>query len=191
MIRLALSQDQQADELLSSSPIALVIGLVLDQQITLEKAFVAPMLLQQRLGHPLDAQFIASLDPLTLEQAFKEKPALHRYPASMAKRVQEVCSLVATEYRNDASQIWSTAKSAEELLTRIKKLPGFGEMKAKIFLALLGKQLGVDFKGWREVAKPFGEQGTFMSLADIIDTESLEKVRIYKAEMKAKSKKSN
>lgn len=185
MTKLALSQDEEADKLLAKSPIALVIGLVLDQQITLEKAFVAPYLLMQRMGRPLDAQYIALLDPKILESMFKEKPALHRFPASMAQRVQEVCSHIAEEYDNDASKIWSSAANGDELFERIKKLPGFGEMKAKIFIALLGKQLGLDIDRWREVSKPFGDAGTFMSLADITDKQSLEKVREFKAAMKA------
>lgn len=189
MTKLALSQDENADKLLSESPIALVIGLVLDQQITLEKAFVAPYLLMQRMGHPIDAKYIAALDPKILENIFKEKPALHRFPASMAQRVQDVCAQIAKEYDNDASNIWSTATTAEDLYERIKRLPGFGEMKAKIFIALLGKQLGVDVNGWQEVSKPFGDAGTYMSLADITDKVSLEKVREFKSAMKASASK--
>ncbi|NNN18696.1 MAG: Fe-S cluster assembly protein HesB [Acidimicrobiaceae bacterium] len=187
MTKLAISQNRDADKLLSNSPLALLIGLVLDQQITLEKAFTAPLLLSQRLGEKLDAKNIASLDPVRLEQIFAAKPALHRYPASMAKRVQEVCTVIATDYGNNTSQLWQNAKDGKELYGRIKKLPGFGDMKARIFVALLGKQLGVDIPGWREVSQPFGEPGTFRSLADITDPDSLLKVREFKAEMKAKT----
>lgn len=185
MTKLMIAQEPEADSLLSSSPLALLIGLVLDQQITLEKAFTAPLLLSQRLGEALDARKIAALDPVQLENVFSEKPALHRYPAAMAQRVQEVCMVVATAYGNDASRIWTEAKDGKELLGRIRKLPGFGEMKAKIFVALLGKQLGVDAPNWREASAPFGEPGSFRSVADIRDLESLAKVREFKAEMKA------
>ncbi len=188
MTKLTIAQEPEADSLLSDSPLALLIGLVLDQQITLEKAFTAPLVLSQRLGEALDARKIAALDPARLENVFSQKPALHRYPAAMAQRVQEVCMIVAKEYDNDASRIWTEAKDGNELLGRIRKLPGFGEMKAKIFLALLGKQLGVDVANWREASAPFGEPGSFRSVADIRDAESLAKVREYKAEMKAQGK---
>ncbi|TAN28778.1 MAG: Fe-S cluster assembly protein HesB [Actinomycetota bacterium] len=188
MPKLAIAQNREADDLLSSSPLALLIGLVLDQQIPLEKAFTAPLLLSQRLGRELDASYIASLDPGELEKIFSEKPALHRFPAAMAKRVQEVCSTVSKSYGNDASQIWQNVKDGTELLNRIKKLPGFGEMKAKIFVALLGKQMGVNVPEWRKVSEPFGEPGSFRSIADITGTDSLARVREFKTEMKAKSK---
>ncbi len=188
MPKLVIAQNRDADQLLSDSPLALLIGLVLDQQITLEKAFLAPLLLRQRLGRELDASYIASLDPGELENIFSEKPALHRFPAAMAKRVQEVCRVVADKYGNDAIQIWQNAKGGAELLNRIKDLPGFGAMKAKIFVALLGKQLGVDVPGWREASEPFGEPGSFRSIADITDMDSLAKVREFKTEMKATSK---
>lgn len=188
MTTLALTQNEHADRLLSESPLALLIGLVLDQQITLEKAFIAPYLLQERLEEPLDASRIAEMEPSELEKIFSIKPALHRFPASMAKRVQEICTIVANQYDNDASQIWNLAQDGQDLKKRINKLPGFGEMKTKIFIALLGKQLGVSVKGWQEAAKPFGDPNTFMSIADITDAESLSRVRQYKAAMKAKSK---
>lgn len=188
MPRLTLSQDQEADELLSSSPLALLIGVVLDQQIALEKAFTAPLLLSQRLGEPLDARKIALMETDRLEKLFSLKPALHRYPSSMARRVQDVCIVVAEEYGNDASRIWREAENGKELYKRIKKLPGFGEMKAKIFIALLGKQLGLDVPNWREASAPFSEAGSYRSIADIRDKDSLSKVREYKAQMKAQAK---
>jgi uncharacterized HhH-GPD family protein len=188
MTKLTIAQEPEADSLLSDSPLALLIGLVLDQQITLEKAFTAPLVLSKRLGEALDAGKIAALDPAQLENLFSQKPALHRYPAAMAQRVQEVCMVVAKEYDNDTSRIWTEAKDGKELLGRIRKLPGFGEMKAKIFVALLGKQLGVDVANWREASAPFGEPGSFRSVADIRDADSLAKVREYKAEMKAQGK---
>ncbi len=191
MTKLVLTQNEQADQLLAESPLALLIGLVLDQQITLEKAFIAPYLLQERLGEPLDASRLAEIDPSELEKIFAIKPALHRFPASMAKRVQEICTVVASQYQNDASKIWKLAQDGQDLKNRINKLPGFGEMKTKIFIALLGKQLGLSVTGWQEAAKPFGDPNTFMSIADITDAQSLSRVRQYKAEMKAKSKTAN
>lgn len=188
MTNIALSQHQEADELLSRSPLALTIGLVLDQQISLEKAFLAPWLLEERLGHSLDAGKIASMDTDVLVEKFSIKPALHRFPASMAKRVQDVCGVIATDYGNDASQIWREAGDSEDLLKRIRALPGFGEMKAKIFVALLGKQVGLKLPGWEQVSAPFGDEGTFMSVADIVDRESLSKVREFKAAMKVRAK---
>lgn len=188
MTKLVLSQDQEADQLISESPLALVVGLVLDQQITLEKAFQGPLLLEKRLGKTLDAKSIASMQTATLEELFSEKPALHRFPSSMARRVQDLCITVVENYQNDAQRIWTEALDAKDLLTRINNLPGFGEMKAKIFIALLGKQLDLNIENWREVCKPFGEPGSYMSLADITDKESLAKVREYKAQMKAKAK---
>ncbi len=188
MVKLTISQNPEADALLSSSPLALLIGLVLDQQITLEKAFTAPLLLMQRIGEPLDAKKIASMDPQLLEEAFSEKPALHRFPTAMAQRVQDICEVVARDYGNDASRIWTDARDGKELFTRIQNLPGFGDMKAKIFVALLGKQLAIEVPHWREVSAPFGEPGSFRSIADIRDGESLTKVREFKAAMKAEGK---
>lgn len=185
MSKLALSQNIEADELLSSSPLALLIGVVLDQQITLEKAFIAPLLLKERLGEELDAGQIAHMNTERLEEIFSVRPALHRFPASMARRVQEVCMVIAREYGNDASNIWQGASSGEDLYRRLKKLPGFGEMKAKIFIALLGKQIGLTLSNWRDASAPFGEPGSYMSIADITDEESLARVREYKAAKKA------
>ncbi len=188
MVKLTISQNPEADALLSNSPLALLIGLVLDQQITLEKAFTAPLLLMQRIGEPLDAKKIASMDPQLLEKAFSERPALHRFPTAMAQRVQDICEVVARDYGNDASRIWNDAKDGKDLLGRIRKLPGFGDMKAKIFVALLGKQLAVTVPHWREASAPFGEPGSFRSIADIMDRDSLNKVREFKAAMKAEGK---
>lgn len=186
MAKLALSQNREADELLSRSPLALVIGMVLDQQITLEKAFLAPYLLKERLSGRLDAGHIASMDTAVLEKIFSEKPALHRFPASMARRVQEVCTIIARDYANDPTRIWIEATDGEDLKNRVQSLPGFGEMKAKIFIAFLGKQLGLTVPGWREVSVPFGEPDSTISIADIVDEKSLQKVREFKADMKAR-----
>ena len=186
--RLCLAQDPHADELLSDSPLALLIGMVLDQQIPLEWAFKGPLMLTQRLGRDLDAADLAGRDPDALAKLFSTPPALHRFPGSMAGRVQELCRIIADDYGNDAANVWQGAKDGNELLKRIEALPGFGKQKAKIFIALLGKQLGVRPKGWREAAGEFGEDKSFRSVADITSGKSLEKVRAYKKEMKAAAK---
>ena len=185
---LCLAQNPEADQLLTDSPLALLIGMVLDQQIPLEWAFTGPLTLRQRLGRDLDAADLAARDPDALAKVFATPPALHRFPGSMAGRVQEMCRVVADDYGNDAANVWAGVKDAGELLKRIEGLPGFGKMKAKIFLALLGKQLGVRPKGWREAAGEFGEERSHKSVADITDGKSLEKVRAYKKEMKAAAK---
>lgn len=187
-VQLHLAQDAEADRLLSESPLALVIGMVLDQQIPLEKAFTSPAVLVERMGRPLDAATIVAMDPAELEALFKERPALHRFPGSMAARVQEVCRVIAEDYGNRAEDIWQTAASGPELVARLKRLPGFGEHKARIFAALLGKQLSVRPDGWREASTPFGDDGTFLSVADITDGQTLDKVRATKAAAKAKAK---
>lgn len=184
---LCLSQDPDADALLTRDPLALLIGMVLDQQIPLEKAFSSPYVLTQRLGRDLDAADLAAYDPERLAEVFATPPALHRFPGSMAGRVQELCRVVAEEYGGDAAAVWDT-NDAKELLRRVKALPGFGEQKAKIFVALLGKQLGVRPRGWRDVCAPFGEPRTAMSVADITSGASLLKVRAYKKDMKAAAK---
>jgi len=185
---LCLAQNPDADRLLTDSPLALLIGMVLDQQIPLEWAFTGPLTLKQRLGRDLDAADLAGRDPDALAKVFATPPALHRFPGSMAGRVQEMCRVVAEDYDNDAANVWAGVKDADELLKRIEALPGFGKMKAKIFLALLGKQLGVRPKGWREASGDFGADRSYKSVADITDGKSLEKVRAYKKEMKAAAK---
>ena len=185
--KLALSQDPDADALLARDPLALLIGMVLDQQVPLEKAFSSPYVLTQRLGHDLDAREIASYEPEALATLFSTPPALHRFPGSMAGRVQELCKVIAESYDGDAAKVWDT-KDAGELLKRIKALPGFGEQKAKIFMALLGKQLGVRPRGWREACAPFGDEKTRISVADITDGKSLLEVRAHKQEMKKAAK---
>jgi uncharacterized HhH-GPD family protein len=187
---LHITGDDKADALLSRDPLALLIGMVLDQQVPIEKAFSSPVDLLQRLGGkgPLNAATIAAMDPEELGDIFRERPALHRYPGSMAGRVQAVCRVIVDEYGNKAENIWKGVQSGAELMDRLRTLPGFGEQKAKIFAALLGKQLGVCPEGWRKVTTPYGKEGSSLSVADITDPESLLKVRATKKAMKAKAK---
>jgi uncharacterized HhH-GPD family protein len=180
-----LSQRAEADALLDRDPLALLIGMVLDQQIPLERAFTAPYDLTRRLGHELDAAEIAGYDPDALVELFAQPPALHRFPKSMAGRVQQLCRVLVERYAGDPSTIWSDVPDAATLLARLKALPGFGEQKARIFLALLGKQRGVTPEGWREAAGAYGEEGAYRSVADIVDEQSLGRVRAYKQQVKA------
>lgn len=188
MVALHLSGDPEADRLLSEDPFALLVGMVLDQQIPLERAFSAPRDLKQRLGGHLDPGLLASMPPDKLAALFAERPALHRFPTSNAERVQKLARVVVEQYAGDASLIWRGARTGEELLERVSALPGFGEQKAKIFVALLGKQLGVRPPGWQKASRPFGEPGTHYSVADITGPETLAKVRAHKAQMKAAAK---
>ncbi|MEV4432159.1 HhH-GPD-type base excision DNA repair protein [Streptomyces sp. NPDC049555] len=187
---LHLAQQDEADELLSRSPLAALVGMLLDQQIPMEWAFTGPYTLAQRLGRDdLDAHEIAAYDPEALVELFSRKPAVHRYPGSMAKRVQQLCKYLVEHYDGEASAVWQDAASGPELLGRLVDLPGFGKQKAQIFLALLGKQFGVRPQGWREAAGAYGEEGSHRSVADITGPESLEKVRAYKQEVKRAAKK--
>jgi uncharacterized HhH-GPD family protein len=183
-----LAQEPAADELLDRDPLALLIGMVLDQQIPLEHAFSSPYGLVQRLGHDLDAHELADFDPDELAEVFARPRALHRFPRSMAGRVQQVCQALVDRYDGDVAGLWRDAADGRELLTRVKALPGFGEQKARIFVALLGKQRGVTPPGWREAAGAYGEDGVYRSVADITDAESLAKVRSYKQGLKAAAK---
>lgn len=187
---LRLAGEAAADALLSEDPLALLIGMVLDQQIPLDWAFRGPASMVERLALPvpLDAGQLAGMDPVALAEAFARPPSLHRYPRSMAERVQALAAAVAAEYANDASRIWTDAKTGSELRSRVRALPGFGEQKARIFVALLGKQFGVRPDGWQEASEPFGEPGSFRSVADIVDAESLAEVRRRKKEAKAAAK---
>jgi uncharacterized HhH-GPD family protein len=182
--QLYLSGNAEADRLLSQDPLALLIGLVLDQQVPLEWAFAAPAELRNRLGGKLDARSIARMDPEDLVKVFLERPALHRYPASMARRVHDLSRLLVESYDGKAENVWSADVDATELLKRLKKLPGFGDQKARIFLAFLGKQLGVRPDGWVDKSTPYGEPQSFRSIADIVDGQSLERVRLTKQQAK-------
>ena len=185
---ISMPVEPEANELLSRSPLALLIGMVLDQQVTLEKAFSGPLDLVRRLGHEPTTAELAEFDPVALADIFSERPALHRFPRAMAARVQEVAQLIMNEYDGDPVLLWTTAKTGAELLKRVSALPGFGAQKAQIFVALLGKRLGVQPPGWREAAGPFGADGSYISVADISDPESLGRVRAYKQELKAAAK---
>lgn len=187
-MNLQIAQDAEADRLVSEDPLALLIAMVLDQQIPLERAFSSPRDLKQRLGGRLNPAEIADMDPDRLVSVFSERPALHRFPAANAKRVQELCRIIMDEYDGSPETVWTTATSGEELLRRVRALPGFGEQKARIFVALLGKQFGVRPKGWQEAAGKFGEKRSFLSVADITDGASLARVRAYKQQMKAAAK---
>ena len=185
---ISLPVDDEANALLTRSALALLIAMLLDQQVPLEKAFSAPRDLVRRLGHGPTAEELANYNPEELAAVFGARPALHRFPKAMAARTQDLARLLVSEYQGDAAALWSTATSGTELLKRVTALPGFGEQKAKIFVALLGKQLGVQPPGWREAAGQFGDDGSYISVADIVDDESLGKVRSYKQTLKAAAK---
>ncbi|WP_446213287.1 HhH-GPD-type base excision DNA repair protein [Micromonospora sp. IBSANI012] len=185
---LSLPIDPEANRLLERSPLALLTGMVLDQQIPLEKAFTSPYVLAQRLGHEPDARELAGYDPEALVEIFARPPALHRFPKAMAARVQQVCQVLVDRYDGDAARLWSDAADGRELLRRIGELPGFGKQKAQIFVALLGKRYDVRPDGWREAAGGYGEPDAYRSVADITDPESLRRVREFKQQMKAAAK---
>jgi uncharacterized HhH-GPD family protein len=185
---LPFTEDPQANEYLVKDPLALLIGMVLDQQVPLEKAFAGPWDLRRRLGKELDATMIAGMAQDEFAAYFIERPALHRFPASMAARVQDLCRLLVEDYGGDAAAVWTTAKTGDELLKRVKALPGFGEHKARIFVALLGKQLGVRPDGWEKAAGAFGEPGSLASVADIDSPGALIAVREHKRAVKLAAK---
>lgn len=182
---LNLPVSAEANELLTRSPMALLIGMLLDQQVPLEKAFSSPLELVNRLGHEPSAAELAEFDPEALAAVFSQRLALHRFPRAMAARTQDLARLIIEEYDGDPAAVWATAASGGELVARLAKLPGFGGAKAQIFAALLGKQLGVRPEGWREAAGRFGEDGSHVSVADIVDEQSLAAVRAYKKDLKA------
>ena len=181
-----LSQDPDADALLSQDNLALLLGMLLDQQIPMEKAFRGPYDLSQRLGHTPDAAELAAHPDLAA--VFAVPPAIHRFPGSMAGRVQELCRYLVAHHDGRAEHVWEGVGTGAELLARLKALPGFGEQKAKIFLALLGKQRGVQPTGWREAAGAYGEDGSLRSVADVTSKETLLQVRAYKQQQKAAAK---
>ena len=186
---ISLPVNPDANELLSRDPLALLIGMLLDQQVPLEKAFSGPRDLARRLGHEPTVGELADFDPDALAAVFSDKPALHRYPRAMAARTQDLARLIVDRYDANPAQIWTGAATGRELVARIAGLPGFGATKAQIFAALLGKQLGVRPPGWQEATGPFGQEGSRISVADITDRDSLAEVRAYKLQRKAAAKK--
>ncbi|EPH43818.1 HhH-GPD-type base excision DNA repair protein [Streptomyces aurantiacus] len=186
---LHLAQQEEADALLSRSPLAALVGMLLDQQVPMEWAFAGPYTIAQRMrAADLDAHDIAAYDPDAFAELLSSKPAVHRYPGAMAGRVQKLCQYLVEHYDGQAEAVWRDVADGKELLRRLNDLPGFGKQKAQIFLALLGKQLGVRPTGWREAAGAYGAPKAYRSVADITGPESLQKVRAHKQEMKAAAK---
>lgn len=183
---LRLSQDPAADALLSRDPLALLLGMMLDQQIPMEKAFRGPEVLRDRLGHDLDAHELAERPDLA--ELFAVPPAVHRFPGSMARRTAELARYLVEHYGGDAAAVWSDARTGQDLLRRLAALPGFGDQKARIFVALLGKQVGVRPEGWREAAGAYGEDGVTRSVADVTGPETLLQVRATKQAAKQAAK---
>jgi uncharacterized HhH-GPD family protein len=176
-----------ADALLSTDPFALLMGMMLDQQFPMERAFAGPAKVNERFGS-LDPAAIAAADPEQFAALCSVPPAIHRFPRAMAARVQELATLVVRDYEGDASRLWATAASGAEISARLSALPGFGTQKAQIFVALLGKQLGVRPPGWSDAAGAYAEEGSFRSVADVRDTASLERVRAFKKDQKARAR---
>ncbi len=185
--KLPITGDPEADRLLEREPLALLVGMLLDQQVPMEWAFSSPARLKERLGGTLDASAIASMPSDELEALFKQRPALHRYPGSMAKRTQDLCRHIVDHFGGDPAGVWKGAETGEELFRRIRALPGYGEDKARIFLALLAKRLGRAPEGWEPFAGPFADD-TPRSVADIDSPAALERVREFKRAMKAEGK---
>lgn len=184
---LTIAQDPVADKLLSEDPFALVAGMLLDQQFPMERAFAGPAKILERFG-TLDPGAIAAAEPEAFADLCATPPAVHRYGRSMAGRIQALATVVVAEYAGRAEQIWQTADTGAELVKRLKALPGFGDQKARIFAALLGKQLGVRPEGWEKVCGAYAEPGSFRSVADVVDADSLLKVRDFKKQAKAAAK---
>lgn len=178
--QLHFTESEEANRLLATDGLALLIGMLLDQQFPMERAFYGPQLLKERLGEDLDEKRIASWDPEELEQIFRGPPAIHRYPASMAKRTQDMCAVLVDEYSGEASKLWETATSGADLLKRLKALPGFGEGKSRIFVGVLGKRMGVAPDGWEAVA------ADWPSIADVASFDDVYTLREKKKLMKAK-----
>lgn len=184
MAALTIAQDPAADRLLSDDPFALLAGMLLDQQFPMERAFAGPAKILERFG-TLEPKAVAAADPEAFADLCATPPAVHRYGRSMAGRIQELARVVRDEYGGDAAAIWRDVASGPELVARVRALPGFGDQKARIFAALLGKQLGVRPHGWREAVGAYGEEGSYRSVADVVDPESLQKVRDFKKAAKA------
>lgn len=181
---LQIAQDEDADRVLTESPFALLCGMLLDQQFPMERAFAGPARILDRFGS-LDPADIAAADPEEFAALCATPPAVHRYPGSMAARVQALAAQVVDEYDGRAERLWQEASTGRDLLARLQSLPGFGKQKSQIFVALVGKQLGVRPEGWEAAAGDYAESGSFRSVADVRDQASLEKVRAFKKEKKA------
>ncbi|MFI9382063.1 HhH-GPD-type base excision DNA repair protein [Kutzneria sp. NPDC052558] len=186
--KLCLAQEPDADALLSSDYLAVLSGMLLDQQINMEKAFKGPKVILDRMG-AFDVHLIADADPDEFAALVSTPPAIHRFPGAMAKRLQTLAQFLVEHYDGKVERIWTQGKpDGAEVLKRLVALPGFGDQKARIFLALLGKQLGVRPSGWREAAGAYGEDGSRRSVADVVDAQSLGEVRAFKKAAKAAAK---
>lgn len=183
---LYITGDAEADALLNRDGTALLIGMLLDQQVPMEWAFTGPATLQRRLGH-LDAATIAAMDPEAFVAVCCEKPAIHRFPASLGRRVHELCGALVEHHDGDGARVWADVADGAELYQRLRALPGYGDEKAKIFVAILGKRMGVTPIGWRDAAGKFGDDVP-RSVADITDPDSLARVREWKKAQKAAKK---
>ena len=183
-----ITGDPEADHLLSTSGNALLVGMVLDQQVPMEKAFAGPYVIATRMGGTFDVGAIAALEVDDFVAVCAEKPAVHRFPGSMGKRVHEVAQRLVEEHDGDALNLWSSTPDGATLKRTIAALPGFGDQKASIMVALLGKRWGVRPEGWREAAGAYGNDAEFRSVADVVDAESLQKVRAFKKQAKADAK---
>ena len=181
-----ITGDEHADQVLTDSPFALLVGMMLDQQYPMEHAFRGPAKVLDRFGS-IDPAAIAAADPEPFAALCATPPAIHRFPGSMAARLQELARIVTEEYDGDASRIWSGAADGRDLMKRVQALPGFGKQKAQIFVALLAKQLGVRPDGWERAVGAYAEEG-YRSVADVVDPSSLQKVRDHKKQMKAEAK---
>jgi uncharacterized HhH-GPD family protein len=175
------TENDEANKLLDTDPLALLIGMVLDQQVKMEKAFSGPYELKKRLGG-LDAKKIARMDPDKLDRVFRERPALHRFPGTMARRVQAMTQALVKDYGGDAGAVWRDAKDGDDLAARISKLPGFGEMKTKILISVLAKKFDVKPRGWENHA------ANWHTVADVDSPETMQQARMVKREMKARAK---
>jgi len=180
--RLHFTGNDEADALLAEQPLALLIGFVLDQQVPVQKAFSGPLELKRRIGN-LDASAIAGMDPGELDRAFRERPALHRFPGTMAMRTQELCAAIATDYDGDAARVWTEARDGKDLQQRLLDLPGIGPMKARSLIAILGKRFGIKPPGWEDVAPSHPTLGDVDSIEALLDYQA--KKRAHKAAMRA------
>ncbi len=186
---MAITGDQGADALLDRDPFALLAGMLLDQQFPMERAFAGPAKIADRLGvDHLDPAVVADHEPQAFADLCATPPAVHRYPGSMAARLQALARVVVDDYDGDTAAIWEGARSGADLLARLRALPGFGETKARIFVALLGKQRDVRPRGWKQAAGDYALAGSYRSVADVVDAASLAKVRAFKQKQKAAAK---